>query len=153
MKELREEGLKQYEEFRKKYDWPAMAEFEEEFECRIQAPVIANAMSILLDRVGQCVGHIEIIFQPTRMADAIESKFHTDKEKTELFSFYKEALALIHEAHLAAFQDRNKRGEMVRKTYDFYIKKAKPVMQKYLEVHVKGWQKKEKAEDYKTYFG
>ena len=153
MKEVREEGIKQYGEIQKNSGLPSLEAFEEEFECRIQAPALASVMSVILDKIGQSIGHVEVIFQPARMADAIESKFHTEKEKTELFNFYKEALAIVHEAHLSLYVDRKKRFEMIKKMYEFYIKKLKPVMQKFLGTQTKGWQSKEKAEDYKTYFG
>lgn len=151
--EAREEGIKQYEEIRKKTGLPDLKEFEEEFEWRIAAPAIASVMAVLLDRIGQAAGHIEIIFQPTRMADAMEAKFHTDDEKTELFNFYKESIAIVHELHLAAYTNREKRLEAIKKAYEFYLKKVKPTMQKYLETQAKGWLKKEKAEGAKTYFG
>lgn len=151
--ESREEGIKHYEEIRKKAGLPDLKEFEEEFEWRITAPAIASVLSVLLDRIGQAAMHVETIFQPTRMADAMESKFHTEEEKTELFTFYKESISLVHEMHQAAYTSREKRLEAIKKAYEFYIKKVKPTMQKFLEIQVKGWLKKEKIEGAKSYFG
>ncbi len=151
--EAREEGIKQYEEIKKKAGLPDLKEFEEEFEWRIAAPAIASIMSVLHDRIGQAAGHIELTIQPARMADAMESKFHTEEEKTELFAFYKESISMVHEIHLAAYTDREKRLGIIKKAYEFYTNKTKLTMQKFLETQVKGWLKKEKAECAKTYFG
>ena len=74
-------------------------------------------------------------------------------KKIELFDFYKESMAIVHELHLAAYTSREKRLEMIKKAYEFYIKQVKPIMQKFLDTQVKGWRSKEKVEDYKTYFG
>ena len=153
IQEAREEGVKQYEEIMKKAGLPSLKEFEEEFECRVSASAIAFVMSVLLDRIGQAAGHIEIIFQPTRMADAMESKFHSENEKTELFQFYKEAISIVHEIHLAAYTNREKRLETIKQAYEFYTKKVKPTMQNFLEIQAKGWLKKEKADGSKNYFG
>ena len=153
MHEAREEGIRQYEEIRKKAGLPDLKEFEEEFEWRVAAPVIASVMSVLLDRIGQAAGHVEVIFQPTRMSDAMESKFHTEEEKTELFPFYKESISLVHEMHLAAYTNREKRLEAIKKAYEFYMKKVKQIMQRFLDTQAKGWLKKEKVEGAKTYFG
>ena len=153
MEEVREEGIKQYNEMCKKAGLPSLKEFEEEFECRLQAPIIAGVMSVILDKIGQSISHIEIIFQPARMADAMESKFHSEEEKTKLFKFYREALSIVHEVHHSLYISREKRLEMIKKSYEFYMKKLKPIMQEFLETQTKGWQSKEKTEDYKTYFG
>jgi hypothetical protein len=153
MKEIREEGLKQYEELRKKYkELPPIKEIEEEFEARLGAPVIAGLMHLILDKMGQSAGHIEILFQPGRMADMIECKFHTEKEKADLFKFYKKTLSLIHEITKTAFETRDARIKAIIKGLEFYKTKLKPTMQKYLDDQAKGWLKQEKPET-KEYFG
>ena len=152
VKELRDEGVKQYNEIREKAGLPKLEEFEKEFECRIQAPAIPAVLNVLMDRLGQAVSHIEIIFQPARMADAIEAKFHTEEEKKELFDFYKKSLSVIHEVHASMFTDREARLKEIKKLYNFYIKKVKPTVKKYLETQAKAWLSEEKTEQ-KQYFG
>jgi hypothetical protein len=151
-KEQREEGIKQYNEIREKARLPTIEEFEKEFEYRIQAPAIPAVIGILMDRLGQCASHIEIIFQPGRMADAIESKFHSEEEKKELFDFYKKVLSMIHEVHASMFDSREARLKEIKKLYAFYTKEVKPVMKKYLNTQAKAWLEEEKPEA-KQYFG
>lgn len=151
-KEQRDEGVKQYNKIKEKTGLPKLEEFEEEFECRIQAPAIPAVISILMDRLGQCASHIEIIFQPGRMADAIESKFHSEEEKKELFDFYKKVLSMVHEVHASMFDNREARLKEIKKLYHFYIKEVKPVMKKYLSTQAKAWLEEEKPEA-KQYFG
>lgn len=152
MKELRDEGVKQYNEIQEKAGLPKLKEFEKEFECRIQAPAIPAVLSILMDKLGQCASHIEIIFQPTRMADAIESKFHPEEEKKELFDFYKKVLSRVHEVHASMFDSREARLKEIKKLYSFYMKEVKPIMKKYLQTQAKAWLVEEKPEA-KQYFG
>jgi hypothetical protein len=152
VKELREEGVKQYNEIQEKAGLPKLEEFEKEFECRIQAPALPSVISVLMDRLGQCASHIEVIFQPGRMSDAIESKFHTEEEKKELFDFYKKVLSMIHEVHASMFEDRDARLKEIKKMYDFYMKEVKPTMKKYLQTQSKAWLQEEKTEA-KQYFG
>jgi len=151
-KELREEGVKQYNEIREKTGLPKLEEFEKEFECRIQAPAIPAVISILMDRLGQCASHIEIIFQPGRMADAIESKFHPEEEKKELFDFYKKVLSKVHFVHASMFDNREARLKEIKELYPFYMKEVKPTMRKYLQKQGKSWLEEEKPEA-KQYFG
>ncbi|MBW2986254.1 hypothetical protein KY333_02680 [Candidatus Woesearchaeota archaeon] len=152
MKEQREEGIKQYNELREKTGLPKLEEFEKEFECRIQSPAIPGILNVLMDKLGQCCSHIEIIFQPGRMADAIEAKFHSEEEKKELFAFYKQVLSKIHEVHAAMFDSREARLREIKTLYPFYMKKVKPVMKKYLDTQAKAWLTEEKTEQ-KQYFG
>lgn len=150
--ELREEGVKQYNKIREKTGLPKLEEFEEELECRIQAPAITVVINMLMDRLGQCASHIEVIFQPGRMADMIESKFHTEEEKKKLFDFYKKVLSMIHEVHASMFEDRESRLKEINKIYNFYIQEVKPVMKKYLQKQAKAWLEEDKPEA-KQYFG
>ena len=152
MKEQREEGIQQYNKIKDKTGLPKIEEFEEEFECRLQAPVIPGVLNVLMDKLGQSCSHIEIIFQPGRMADAIESKFHTEEEKKHLFALYKKILSAIHEVHAAMFDSREARLKEIKKTYQFYIKEVKPEMNKYLKKQAKAWLEEEKTEA-KQYFG
>lgn len=151
-KELREDGVKQYNEIREKAGLPKLEEFEEEFECMIQAPAIPSIISIIMDRMGQCASHIEIIFQPGRMADMIESKFHTEEEKKKLFDFYKKVLSKVHSVHAAMFESRETRLNQIKELYRFYTKEVKPIMHKYLQTQAKAWLEEEKPEE-KKYFG
>lgn len=155
MKEQREEGIKQYEELRKKSkEFPTLAEFEEEFEVRIQSPAIALIINILADKMMQAVGHIEILFQPTRIADMIECKFHDENEKKELFELYKKTISLIHEIGVATYENREARIKAMIKSLTFYKKELKPRMKAYLEKQAKGWLEQEKPEPKKDqYFG
>ena len=152
MKELREEGVKQYNEIREKAGLPTLEEFEKEFECRVQTPALPSVISILMDRLGQCASHIEIIFQPGRMADMIEAKFHSEEEKKKLFDFYKKVLSRIHEVHASMFDDRETRLKEIKKLYTFYMKEVKPIMKNYLQTQAKAWLAEEKPEA-KQYFG
>jgi len=152
MQEQRDEGVKQYNEIREKAGLPKLEEFEKEFECRIQAPAIPAVLNILMDKLGQCGSHIEIIFQPGRMADAIESKFHSEEEKKHLFEFYRKVLSMVHEVHASMFDSREARLKEIKKLYNFYIKEVKPEMKKYLQTQAKAWLEEEKTEA-KQYFG
>ncbi|MBD3304569.1 hypothetical protein GF343_05475 [Candidatus Woesearchaeota archaeon] len=151
-KELREEGVKQYNKIKGKTGLPELDEFEKEFECRIQAPAIPAVIGVLMDRLGQCASHIEIIFQPGRMADIIESKFHAEEEKKELFDFYKKVLSMVHYVHAAMFDSREARLKEIKKLHPFYMKEVKPTMRKYLQKQGKSWLEEEKPET-KQYFG
>lgn len=155
MKEQREEGIKQYEELRKKNkEIPALADFEEEFEVRIQAPVVAMIINVLADRFGQAAGHIEILFQPTRMSDMIECKFHDEKEKKELFELYKKIISLIHEIGATTYESREARTKIIVKSLVFYKKELKPRMRAFMDKQSKGWLEQEKPEPKKDqYFG
>jgi len=154
MKELREEGIKEYAELRKNHPkLPLLKELETEFECRFNAPIISAITHVLLERMGQSAGHIEIIFQPARMADAIESKFHDEKEKEKLFEFYKKTLSIVHEISAASFNNREARIKTLINAIEFYKKELKPTMKQYLEEQAKGWLKQEKPEQKNQYFG
>ncbi len=152
MKEQREEGIKQYNELREKTGLPKLEEFEQEFECRMQAPIIPGILNVLMDKLGQCSGHIEIIFQPGRMADAIEAKFHSEEERKHLFEFYKKVMSMVHEVHASMFDSREARLKEIKKLYPFYMKEVKPEMKKYLSTQAKAWLTEEKTEQ-KQYFG
>lgn len=86
------------------------------------------------------------------MADAIESKFHTEEEKKKLFDFYKKVLSVIHDVHAAMFNNREARLKEIKKLYTFYLKEVKPTMKDYLKKQAKAWLEEEKTEA-KQYFG
>ncbi len=154
MKELREEGIKQYEELRDKYkELPSLKDLEQDFEVRLQAPVVAGLLHVILDKMGQSANHIEILFAPARMADMIECKFHDEEEKKKLFEFYKKTLSLIHEITKTILEDRNARIKAIIKGLKFYKKELKPTMKTYLEKQAQGWLKQEKPEAKEQYFG
>jgi len=154
MNEQRQEGIKQYEELRKKHkDLPKLEELEEEFEGRLQAPIVAGLMMLISERMSQCAGHIEVLYQPTRMSDMIECKFHNETEKKELFEFYKKIISLLHELSKSAFENRDERIKKIIKCLEFYKQEMKPTMKKYLEKQAKGWLEQEKPEPKNQYFG
>ncbi len=156
-REEREEVIKNYEELRKKYSLPKLDDVESELGIKIiYNPVINQLLTVLHERIGNSAGHLEINFQPTRMADAIESKFFSDKEKQEMFKFYKELIAVIHEIALSIYQNEESRAKCFKATYDFYLKKLKPFMQDFLKRQADGWRKEEsqpKSEKSGSYFG
>ncbi|MBW2969029.1 hypothetical protein KY314_02850 [Candidatus Woesearchaeota archaeon] len=154
MKEEREEGIKEYEELCKKYkELPSVKQIEEEFEIKLQSPVVSLIMRVLLEKMGQSANHIEILFAPARMADMIECKFHDEEEKKKLFEFYKKTLALIHEMTKTLLENREARITAIINGLKFYEKELKPTMRNYLEKQAKGWLKQEKPEVKGQYFG
>jgi len=156
VKEEREEVVSSYEELRKKHSLPKLEDVESELGVKIiYTPVINEFLRILHDRIGSCAGHLEINLQPTRMADVIESKFFSEKEKQDMFRFYKELIAVIHDIGLSVYQDSDSRIKCFKKTFDFYTKQLKPFMQDFLKRQADGWRKEETQQKEKssTYFG
>lgn len=139
--EERKELVKAYSELQKKYGLPALEAFEAEFGGRVAEPVMASMISILHDGLGRHAAHLEMIFAPSRVADAVESEFYTEREREEFYKSFKELMVALHELMVAWYADEKGRAEQIKKSYAFYNEKIKPAAKKFLEEQVRRWQK------------
>lgn len=133
---------------------PRLEELEEELEARFGEPVLLNIMSALVDRLSQSSGHLEVLFQPARMYDVIESKFYSDDEKTKFFELYQKLISEIHVIVASLYQDRKARADAVVRVFKFYKEEIKPFMKKYALDQVEKWKNYKEAKQTKEkYFG
>lgn len=159
-KEERQEVEKEYEEFKKKYQMPALEEIEKELCIKIiHTPVLTSVVNAFREILGGSVSHFEAIIAPARMADMIETKFHDEKEKKEIFKMYKILLAILHEISAAFYSTEKERAEVIKKTFEFYKKEYKPYSYQFLQKQGALWRQEAEKEPPKpqtqqgNYFG
>ncbi len=148
------DAVEQWVILRKQYpELPSADEIEQEFDIRLQEPVIRSTLWIIIDHMMQAANHIEGIIQPQRMPDMIEHKFYTDQERKTLYKKYKEFIAKVHELWAAMFQTRKERIQALIKGYQYVKKTLKPFMHEFLHNQAEQWLKEdnlpeEKRESY-----
>lgn len=142
--EDRKEVAAAYETLRKKHGFPLLEEFEEEFGLRVQVPVAESMISIIESRMASVANHIEAILSPQRFADFTESGFYGEKEHTELYAFYKEIMAVLHEAELSKWKGADEKAAAIRLLLDFYWNKLKPFVLRFQSELAKFWKEEAK---------
>ena len=148
----REQTIKEYEEFSKKYGLPKLEELEEEFEIKLQPPFLGQLLSLLYERFMYGAGHIEKVMYPQSPYDMFESRFHTDEQKKPLFAFYQQLMSKMHTITHTVYKKREDRVKCCKEMLTFYHQTFAPFMAKFVAEHAKKWSeietKEEKKESY-----
>jgi hypothetical protein len=152
-KEDRDEVINAYNKIKDKYKLPTIEEFETEFEVRLQVPILRHLLMIMTDHFGWGAGHVEKILHPAHMYDMMETKFHTEDEKKELFKKYQELCSYLHEISLSFYLTPEERGKTIMKALKYYKESYKPFIQKMLKEHTEKWKEETKEEKKESYLG
>ncbi len=159
-KEERQDVEKEYAELSKKYSMPSLEEIEKELCIKIiGTPVLTSLINAFREILGGSVSHFEAIISPARMADMIETKFHDEKEKKEMFKMYKILLAILHEISATFYGTEKDRAEIIKKTFEFYKKEYKQYTHQFLQKQGSLWRQEAEKEPPKpqtqqgNYFG
>lgn len=140
--EERKEAIEEYQKLAKLHSLPSCEELEEELDVRLdKSPSLPFFLRCVHERISNSLAHLEIVLHPSRMADMIETKFHSDEEKNDIFNFYKEAMGVLHEIILAVYTNKKEEIVCFKKTWVYYLKTVKPFMQSFLKKQIECWQK------------
>jgi len=83
--EEREEAIKIYKEFEKKYKLPPLKELEEELEVYLLEPIVSGLARTIIDRLAMCGNAIDSVIHPQHHSDMMKSKFFSDEKKKKLW--------------------------------------------------------------------
>ncbi|MBI4918561.1 hypothetical protein HY837_01415 [archaeon] len=140
--EERAQALEEYKLLAKKYALPTAESIETELGVRLEKlPSLPFFIRCIHERISNSASHLELVMHPSRMADMIESKFHTEEDKKEIFNVYKDVMAYLHEIILSVFTSQEEEAKVLKKTLKYYTSTLKPFMQKFLKAQINGWQK------------
>lgn len=126
---------------------PTADELEQEFDIRLQEPVVRTTLWMIIDHIMQSANHLEGILQPQRMPDMIEHKFYTEQERKAFYKKYKELISKVHELWVTMFQTRKERTQALAKGYQYVKKQLKPFMQDFLSQQAKEWLKEDQTQE------
>ena len=149
--EERKEALIEYTNLAKKHDLPSLNLLEKELSVRLEkVPSVPFFIRCLHERISNSIAHLELVLHPSRMADMIETKFHNEDEKAQIFLFYKDAMVHLHEIILAVFTNNKETINCLKKSWAYYIKNVKPFMQNFLKKQIEGWKNEGKEEKFEN---
>lgn len=149
----RVQALAEYKKIAEKHNLPSAEQIEKELSVWVEKPpALPFYLRCLSERVSNVLSHLELVLTPSRMCDIIESKFHSEEEKKEIFLVYKELMSVLHKIILAYFINNEEQAKVLKKTWDYYLVKVKPFMKSFLKTQIKGWEKKVDEENINQYY-
>jgi hypothetical protein len=129
----RKEVLRLYKKIQSEHDLEDLRTYEEEFGFYTPIPTafIPELIANVMRKLGSIRNCIRIFLSPNGFIEAYESKFLTNKEKENLFPFFKKLIALDWEYASEFNKGTDERVKFLKKIVDFYRKEAKIFIQKF----------------------
>lgn len=149
----RKEVLRLYNKIQEEYELESLEVLEEELGLYFAVPTafVNELLTHVVRRLQSIRNSINIFYQPTSFIENYESNFLSNKEKEEIFPFFKKLISFDWEYASEFNKGARERAEFLKKALKFYREEGKPFITKFATKLKKEWLAEAKKKDVSRY--